>query len=293
MQQDVSQRGQRLRELRQRRGKTQLAIELEAGLGSGYLQRVESGRVKQPLRTMLERILQALEVESRETDEVLTLFGYTSAQGLPTRQEVDWARDCCHDVLQAVRLPTYLLDCAHRLLGWSALIPSLLGVLPDDPNLLQLKDHSIIEAWFDAQSCLGSLVHAAEQFYPQLVQALYHEMLPFRHEAWHTALTTRWMQHIPDFRTYWEQAQQGTPSAVAARLLHPVALKGPQGQLLHFCLAAEHFTQDRRFRLLYYIPFDKQTMSLCEVWSRQIAQDPGVFHHSHVPTSLRSERLKR
>ncbi|GHO94238.1 hypothetical protein KSF_042860 [Reticulibacter mediterranei] len=272
MQQNEPQGGQRLRELRQCRSRTQLDIELEAELGSGYLQRVESGRVKQPLRPTLERILEAIEVESREAEEVLALFGYTSAQRLPTRQEMDWARDCCHDVLQAVRLPTYLLDCAHRLLAWNALIPSLLRVCPGDPNLLQLRDHSIIDVWFDTQSCLGSLVHAAEQFYPQLVQALYHEMLPFRHETWHTALTTRWLQHIPDFRTYWEQAQQGLPSAVAARLLYPIALKGPQGQPLHFRLAAEHFTQDRRFRLLYYIPFDKKTMSVCEMWSQQIAE---------------------
>ena len=268
MQQGASPGGQRLRELRQRCGKTQLDIELEAELGSGYLQRVEPGRVKQPLRTTLERILEAMAVESRETEEVLALFGYTCAQRLPTQQEVAWARDCCHELLQAVRLPAYLLDCAHRLLGWNALIPALLGVSPDDPNLLQLRGHCIIDAWFDAQSCLGSRVHSAQQFYPQLVQALYHEMLPFRHEAWHSALTTGWLQHIPDFRTYWEQAQQGTPFAVAARLLHPVALKGPQGHLLRFRLAAEHVTQDRRFRLLYYIPFDKKTISLCEVWSR-------------------------
>jgi len=68
----------------------------------------------------------------------------------------------------AARLPTYLLDCAHRLLAWNALIPSLLGVPPDDPHLLQLRDQSIIEAWFDTHSCLGSRIRAAQQFYPQL-----------------------------------------------------------------------------------------------------------------------------
>ncbi len=88
---------------------------------SGYLQRIESGKVKQPSCFTLERILQAIEADSRETDEVLALFGYTSAQSLPTEQEMDWARNCCHDILQAARLPTYLLDCAQSTSAISSL----------------------------------------------------------------------------------------------------------------------------------------------------------------------------
>jgi len=53
--------GIKLRALRERAGRTQLWVELEAALGTGYLQRIESGRVTQPTRATLERILAALE----------------------------------------------------------------------------------------------------------------------------------------------------------------------------------------------------------------------------------------
>ena len=42
--------GERLRALREAAGRTQLWVELEAELGTGYLQRVESGKVAQPVR---------------------------------------------------------------------------------------------------------------------------------------------------------------------------------------------------------------------------------------------------
>jgi transcriptional regulator with XRE-family HTH domain len=45
--------GKRLRALRNDYGKTQLAVELDANLGTGYLQRLETGKVQQPERDTL------------------------------------------------------------------------------------------------------------------------------------------------------------------------------------------------------------------------------------------------
>src|ERR671936_568003 len=52
--------GERLRALREAAGRTQLWVELEAELGTGYLQRLESGKGGQPGRATLGRILGAL-----------------------------------------------------------------------------------------------------------------------------------------------------------------------------------------------------------------------------------------
>ena len=49
--------GLKLRALRDDRRRSQLWVETEADLGTGYLQRLESGRVAQPVRATLERIL--------------------------------------------------------------------------------------------------------------------------------------------------------------------------------------------------------------------------------------------
>ena len=66
--------GKRLKSLREAYGKTQLVVELDASLGTGYLQRIESGRVQQPERETLERILDALCVRYSERCEVMNLF---------------------------------------------------------------------------------------------------------------------------------------------------------------------------------------------------------------------------
>src|SRR4051794_31743201 len=80
--------GARLRALREQAGKAQLWVEAEAELGTGYLQRVESGKVAQPGHATLERILAALGARYGERREVLELFGYAVATPPPTEEEV-------------------------------------------------------------------------------------------------------------------------------------------------------------------------------------------------------------
>ena len=109
--------GARLRGLREQAGKTQLAVEVEADLGSGYLQRIESGKVVHPQSQTLERILTALEARYSERREVLELFGHAVASPLPTGAEIDWACAFSHSELHEVMFPAYLLDCGHRLLA--------------------------------------------------------------------------------------------------------------------------------------------------------------------------------
>lgn len=262
--------GARLRALRRRAGKTQLAVELEAGLGSGYLQRVESGKVAQPQRATLERILDAIEADARESSIVLELFGYTALKPLPTRKEIAWAKALCQRDLQETQLPAYLLDCAHRLLAWNRSIPKLLGITPDDPELMRLAHTSLIDEWFDPHSRLGALVHDPAHFYPQQVRALQHEMRPFRNEAWCRQLIAHWLRDLPLFNAYWTAREQARDHhAGATRVVSPTALHGPDRMLLQFRLTTEPFTQDVRFRILYYVPADPDTMRLCAAWAQR------------------------
>src|SRR5688572_31262269 len=82
--------GAKLRAVREQAGRSQLWVEAEADLGTGYLQRVESGRVAQPGRATVEKILDALDARYSERRDVLELFGYMVATPLPTPEEIDW-----------------------------------------------------------------------------------------------------------------------------------------------------------------------------------------------------------
>src|SRR5215468_5787831 len=91
--------GNRLRALREYAGRTQLDVELDADLGSGYLQRVESGKVQQPERETLERILAALGTRYTQRRDILELFGYIVDAPLPTEDEIQWAVGLCRSEL--------------------------------------------------------------------------------------------------------------------------------------------------------------------------------------------------
>ena len=127
--------GAKLRALRERAGKTQLWVEAEAELGTGYLQRVESGRVAQPERPTVERILDALGARYTERRATLEQFGYVVATPPPTEDEIAGARDAAHRELDEVAFPAYVLDCMHRLVAWNAYLPRLLGPTGDAPCL--------------------------------------------------------------------------------------------------------------------------------------------------------------
>src|SRR5262245_14438001 len=87
--------GNRMRALRESVGKTALEIELDASLGTGYLQRVESGKVERPERETLERLLTALGARYTERRDILELFGYIVDAPLPSETEIAWAINLC------------------------------------------------------------------------------------------------------------------------------------------------------------------------------------------------------
>src|SRR5258708_21591572 len=118
--------GNRLKLLREDAGQTQLEVELDAGLGMGYLQRVEWGKVRHPEGDTLERIVAALGARYTEGRDILELFGYLVDAPLPDASEVAWAIGLCQAELNTAVFPAYLLDCAHRLLAWNPVFPRLL-----------------------------------------------------------------------------------------------------------------------------------------------------------------------
>jgi transcriptional regulator with XRE-family HTH domain len=270
--------GVRLRALREAAGKTQLWVEAEAGLGSGYLQRVECGKVAQPERLTLERILAALGTRYGERRDVLERFGYLVATPLPDESEIAWAGAVSRPALSAVAFPAYVLDCAHRLIAWNRFVPRLFGIPPNDPTLSGLARHSLLAPWFDPDSRLASLVVEPDLFLPALIRALRDEMQLFRSEPWYPPLIGRLWRDLPRFRRYWRLVEREPNPVSASRTLSPVRLAVPGAGVLQFRLASEHFTQDLRFRIVYYVPADTAAMQQCADWTAQAADVSAPRH---------------
>jgi transcriptional regulator with XRE-family HTH domain len=255
--------GAKLRALRERRGKTQLWVEFEAELGTGYLQRVESGKVAQPERPTLERVLSALGARYGERREVLEAFGYAVANPPPDEGDRVWAAAACRRELDAVAFPAYLLDCTTRLIAWNRYLLRLLGAGPDDPLPDELTRRSILALWFDPTSPLGRLVAEPDIFLPMLIRALRFELARFEADTWPGALVAELRAESPRIRLCWEAVEREPTPAGATRALVPVRLVVPDAGRLAFRLASEPFAQDARFRMIYLFPADPATIRWC------------------------------
>jgi transcriptional regulator with XRE-family HTH domain len=274
--------GARLRQLREAAGRTQLWVEAEAELGTGYLQRVESGKVALPERVTLERILTALEAGYGERHEVLGLFGYQVPASPPTAAEIAWAGAACERELHGVVFPAYVLDCAHRLLVWNRFVPPLFGLAPDDPRLGGLAGRSLPSAWFDPASPLPALVVEPDAFLPALIRAFRYEQQRFGDEPWQAALLTELLS-LPRFRHYWARVEREAAPASAARALVPVRLAVPGAGVLQFHLSSEPFVRDGRFRMIYYFPANPATIRWCRALSARTG--PGAGRAAIIPES--------
>jgi transcriptional regulator with XRE-family HTH domain len=248
--------GERLRALRTAGGKSQLAVELDASLGLGYLQRLERGKVRHPERATLERILDALHVSYVERHEVLGLFGYTVTLSQPTEGETRQAIESFQAEIQQNSIPTYLLDCSHRLLAWNAPVGRLFGDVIIDEALLMPR------LVFDAKDGIAASVLNAETFFAAQVRILQFERGRCGDTAWYERFLDD-MRQYPIFDTYWTKAAGGEPA-----LMRPVAqLYLALGRdTARFRLISETFAHDPRFRVIYYLPADAAALRNCLAW---------------------------
>ncbi|MEO8608320.1 MAG: helix-turn-helix domain-containing protein [Chloroflexota bacterium] len=258
--------GNRLKALREYVGRTQLDVELDASLGMGYLQRVESGKVRHPERDTLERILAALGARYTERRDILELFGYVVDAPLPDESEIQWAIEACHNDLENAIFPAYLLDCAHRLLAWNALVPKLFRFKEAADTIYRVptttKRFSMLRVIFDEAYGIAPLIANPDVFFPAQIRALRYEMSHFQGAEWSAGVLDDLLT-CATFARYWTQAESEPLHPVAARPLAPFEINLPNVGLLQFRLVSEPFASDRRFRVLYYLPADPATMGWC------------------------------
>ena len=274
----------KLRALREDRSRSQLWVEAEADLGTGYLQRVESGKVAQPERSTIERVLDALDARYTERRDVLSLFGYAVAVPLPTPADLEWARTVSRGELDAFPFPAYVLDCTHRLIAWNEHVRRLFG------GVERLTRGSFLAAWFDPTSAVGRLVVEPDVFLPALIRALRYEMQAFGRERWYADVLTGLFE-LPSFREYWAIVERQPPAASAARALVPMRLAVPTAGVLQFRLSAETFTRDARFRIVYYFPADPPTMAYASAVSTR--RSPRGVRSSTLPMPRRSSHAPK
>jgi len=269
MEKSDSPGGKRLKLLREAAAKTQFEVELDASLGIGYLQRLESGKVQHPERETLERILAALGARYTERRTLLEFFGYTVSAPIPSEEEIAWAIAACQPELAAAPFPAHLLDCAHRLLTWNVLFPSVFPFNEMTDHQRSEERISMLRILFDLRLGFMPLVANPDVFFPASIRALRTEMQLFHDETWYNGLISGLREDCPTFEKYWTMPEAQPPHSVAARPLTPLEVNLPDDGLVQFRIMAEPFVQDRRFRVIYCLPANPGTMQKCVDWTQQ------------------------
>jgi transcriptional regulator with XRE-family HTH domain len=256
--------GQLIRHLRIRAGRTQTELELAARLGEHYLKRIELGQVTRPQRATLERILKALHASYDDQRLVLEAYGYTAQNPLPTADEIALAQQRFRASLTPIPIPVQLLDCAQRLLDWNRLLPPLVGRHPDDPAMLTLTNRTITEILYEPAFGIGQRVLNLQAWSRHMLPVLIHELRPYLKEPWGEQLYVAMRQNVPGLADLIDDP--ALERAIPARPLEPIVFAGPADTALPFRIAAEPFTEDTRFRVIYYFPADAAALNYCQAW---------------------------
>ena len=131
--------GPLLREWRERRRLSQLALALDAGISTRHLSFVETGRSR-PGREMLVRILEQLEVPFREQNRLLLASGHAPA--FPERSledpELLPVREALDQILAGHEpYPAVVVDTAWNLVAVNSAMRDLTAEVAIDPALLE------------------------------------------------------------------------------------------------------------------------------------------------------------
>jgi transcriptional regulator with XRE-family HTH domain len=264
--------GQYIRRLRMQSMRSQAELEFAAGLGDNYLKRIELGQVARPQRDTLERILDALQPSYAERRNVLELYGYAVQHPLPTQTEIAQAQTIFRQSVADSPIPVQLLDCALRLIDWNGLLARLAGRTPDDPAMRALAGRMITHVLYDPQFGIRQRLQNFAEWSGHMLPVLIHELQPYLQEAWAHDVLEELRRSAPGLDTLLNRSEELRP--IPARPLRTIIFTGPNGAALPFRIASESFTNDTRFRVIYYFPADDVALAQCRAWHTNSENDP-------------------
>jgi transcriptional regulator with XRE-family HTH domain len=257
--------GRLIRRLRKRAKRTQTELESAARLGEHYLKRIELGQVARPQRATLERILDALHASYDDRRLVLEAYGYTVKNPLPSDAEIAIARQRFHEQLNRSPLPVQLLDCAQRLLAWNGLLALLVGREPDDLMRDGMLGQTITRILYEPQFGIGQRILNLAEWSAYMLPVLVHELRPYMQELWGRRLLNELRSSVPGLDELLRHPER--LRAIPARPLQTLVFAGPANRPLPFRIAAEPFTNDTRFRVIYYFPADAAALAQTQAWA--------------------------
>ncbi|HEX4465238.1 MAG TPA: helix-turn-helix transcriptional regulator [Solirubrobacterales bacterium] len=218
--------GSLLREWREHRRVTQLALALDAGVSTRHLSFVETGR-SQPGREMLLRVLEQLEVPFREQNRLLLAAGHAPAY--PERSLEDSDLTPVREALDAILsghepYPAVAVDRAWNMVAANASMLGLAEAVEIAPELLE-PPINVIRVGLHPRG-LGPLFVNLGHWHTHWLKRLEHQLAVTGDEQLASL--------VDEIAGYPVPEPDATAGFAAGEMLGPVRVRAPDGGELSF-----------------------------------------------------------
>lgn len=244
--------GKRIKYFRKRAGLSQLQLEAELGSSSGYISRVESGKVN-PGKEFLLKLSRVLHLTSRESNY---LVGVTAEPA--TKQEINEAISEIKEYYSNRGVFAYLLDDRYRVLAISKGIETSLPKFHKDTNELKKKvlNKSIMHVIFDDSLQLNKYLDKEklnELYFYQI--ARFYSELGFLIDDSYYSEVVHLLESKSEVKRIWETVQQGNLNL--ANLESKNVVLNLFGVNISLRYVREPLVCNNRFESIEYIPTSK------------------------------------
>lgn len=256
-----------IKDLRLQKNISQIEVAFALGWKEpSRLSRIEQGKVKNPPRELLNKLMEALHLTEEEKNQLLVIGNY-----LPTKEEVKEARKKIGPIVEAWPCNAYAMDYTWRVVYVNKKMYRLLGVPENQQKEVEMNLPNAIEVAFDPNLTLNKTKTSKEWeergkfLLSMLVRFLYDQRARSR-EHWYQDLIRRMMDNKL-FHKIWPLAQERANANCnftnfGEKILYSTE-KGKKLRLnLHFFVVPVF--RDPRFFAEFYVPSDLKTFEYFE-----------------------------
>lgn len=223
------------------------------------LSRIEQGKVGNPPRELLNRIMEVMELKEEEKSHLLLVGNY-----LPTKEEIDEIRRKIDSLVRSWPYPAIVYDFSWRIIHHNKVTSHVYQNDASMEKRIREKNPWLIEILFDPDFIMNRLLKGRElqHWHNFLLRFVIHYKYSQRtrtKEKWYIDLIKRLMNNNL-FRETWQRAQDTKLTEIAVKYgMEPLIHPEDDSKRLNFHIFAVPVLTDPRIDIEFDVPADIET----------------------------------
>ncbi|MDA1317158.1 MAG: helix-turn-helix transcriptional regulator [bacterium] len=261
-----------LKDYRLQKNLSQLEIAFALGWkDTSRLSRIEQGRVGNPTRKFVDRLMNAMELKDEERNDLLLIGGY-----LPTKSEINKIRQETDDIINNWPYSAVLYDFSWRIIHHNKAVVQLYKIDAQTEVFIEEAHPNLLEIVFNPNFTQNKDLRGADII-------IWHEfllafLLRYRYaqrtrtkEKWYIDLIQRLMENEL-FRSTWLKTQKTKPLSVYNfGTVSPIINPKNSNSRLKIYFSMVPLLKDPRFELDFDTPADITTFKYFNQLSSQLS----------------------